>query len=278
MKKNLVLSLLLTGILTTAFPAAAQRLTPKDEALLKGVEKAVASQIPSACINDSCFYNTSEALAYCQGFAQAVTETDSLPSTADLLLKNTLTQCKQVLQTASSGSCLSQTAYESAKKQGRQSWISVLMKGTPAQNAAAAQVDYVDGYRQMGKGIAQGAHEVAEVFNDGYQNMAEGYGAVSYVDGYRQMGKGIAQGAHEVAEVFNDGYQNMAEGYTKVSYVDGYRQMGKGIAQGAHEVAEAFNDGYQNMAEGYTKVSYVDGYRQMWQYIRNFFRHSCQGK
>ncbi len=261
MKKATVISSVLISLLTTALPAAAQRTEAQKDAMLKGFEQAFVQQIPSMCLNGFCFQDTTEALAYCQGFAQEAAKTNHFPAAAQNTLNNTLNTCTQLLQqTSKTAVCLTQERQAKAQEQGRKSLLSLLAEG----NQYRGQSNYVDGYRQLGQAAAQGAQAVAQAYKDGYQNMAEGYQKVSYTDGYRQMGQ-------LVADTYKQGYQNMAEGYQKVSYTDGYRQMGQ-------IVADTYKQGYQNMAEGYQKVSYTDGYRQLWQAIKNFIKEGCRAK
>ena len=221
MKKFFILPALLLGV---CFPAGAQQLTPANQALLKNMKQHIRQQLPSVCINGHCYSTRSEALAYCAGVAEAVLQTQNLEA-------------------------------------GKISFWQSLITTNQAVANSYAQVDYVDGYRQLGQEIKKGAQKAAHVYKQGYQNMAEGYTKVSYTDGYRQIAEGLA-------DTYKDGYQNMAEGYTKVSYTDGYRQIAKGLA-------DTYKDGYQNMGKGYTKVSYTDGYRQLWQAIKNFVKKAC---
>lgn len=219
MKKATVISSVLIGLLATALPAAAQRTEAQKDAMLKGFEQAFVQQIPSMCLNGFCFQDTTEALAYCQGFAQEAAKTNHFPAAAQNTLNNTLNTCTQLLQqTSKTAVCLTQERQAKAQEQGRKSLLSLLAEG----NQYRGQSNYVDGYRQLGQAAAQGAQAVAQAYKDGYQNMAEGYQKVSYTDGYRQMGQ-------LVADTYKRGYQNMAEGYQKVSYTDGYRQLWQAI-------------------------------------------------
>ena len=261
MKKSMIVSSVLIGLMAASLPAAAQRTEAQNKAMLKGFEQAFVQQVPTACLNNLCFQTQWEALAYCQGFAEEAVNTQNFPIETHKTLQNTLNTCTNLLKnTSEESACLSPEKQNNAQEQGRKSLLRLLAQSNPYGKG----VSYVDGYRQLGQVAADGAQQVAQVYKDGYQNMAEGYKKADYVDGYRQMGQAVAN-------AYKDGYQNMAEGYKKVDYIDGYRQMGQAVAN-------TYKDGYQNMAEGYTKVSYTDGYRQLWQAIKNFIKEGCRAK
>lgn len=257
MKKFFILPALLLGV---CFPAGAQQLTPANQALLKNMKQHIRQQLPSVCINGHCYSTRSEALAYCAGVAEAVLQTQNLPAGTEKTLQDTLNTCQALLQEPPQ-ECAAPEALAAAKEAGKISFWQSLITTNQAVADSYAQVDYVDGYRQLGQEIKKGAQKAARIYKQGYQNMASGYANVSYTDGYRQIAEGLA-------DTYKDGYQNMAEGYTKVSYTDGYRQIAKGLA-------DTYKDGYQNMGKGYTKVSYTDGYRQLWQAIKNFVKKAC---
>lgn len=218
MKKFFILPALLLGV---CFPAGAQQLTPANQALLKNMKQHIRQQLPSICINGHCYSTRSEALAYCAGVAEAVLQAQNLPAGTEKTLQDTLNTCQALLQEPPQ-ECAAPEALAAAKEAGKISFWQSLITTNQAVANSYAQVDYVDGYRQLGQEIKKGAQKAAHVYKQGYQNMAEGYTKVSYTDGYRQIAEGLA-------DTYKDGYQNMAEGYTKVSYTDGYRQLWQAI-------------------------------------------------
>ncbi len=188
MRKKLVLSILFLGILVLSFPVNAQRL-PEQESLKKEIEEAIARQIPATCLHDYCFHNAAEGVAYCQGFARAVTKEAALPDTEDSLLSNTLAYCQHLLKWQEDyPSCPSLEAYKSAQEKGYQKGRSLF---SSSQNPAPAQIDYIEGYRQLGQGVVQVVKAANSTLKEGYQNIAEGYTKANYAEGYRDIYQAI---------------------------------------------------------------------------------------
>lgn len=215
MKKAMVVSSVLIGLFAVAFPAAAQRTDVQKEAMLKGFEQAFVQQIPATCLNGFCFQTAAEALAYCEGFAEEATQVKTLPPASHRKIENTLNSCANLLKTAPAQSaCLTPQSKAQAQEKGRTGLLSLLAAG----NQHRGQSDYVDGYRQLGKVTAQGAQQVAQAYKDGYQHMGEGYQDVNYIDGYRQIGQAVAETYKDGYQHMAEGYQdvNYIDGYRQI--------------------------------------------------------------